>query len=111
MRVIAIDARRKNKYFVIDIKLINSLTILKEIQESFNGVYDVCCSNTKVYEVEKITIIGVDNQNLSCNTQLCAPETFDYNITCNGKTILTTIYFSTQRIILVNGLNQNNKLL
>jgi hypothetical protein len=92
-------------------KLINFLTIIKEIKASYDGVFDECVSNTRAYQVDKITIIGGGNPDFSCNTQLCTPQTFDYNITCNGKTILTTVYFSTQRAIIEKGLNQKGKLL
>ncbi len=77
-----------------------------EIKNISLGIFDVCVSNTKKYKVEKIIANDVYYTDFNCNQQICDSGTGDYNITCNGKTILTTVSFPTQRIILQNGMNK-----
>jgi hypothetical protein len=90
--------------------LINFLNNSKELTDSFYGVYENCISTSEDIQVEKITSDQSSQVNFSCNTQLCAPDSQDYNITVNGKTILTAVNYPTERIIIDQGLNRKIRI-
>jgi hypothetical protein len=80
------------------------LIMTKELQISYRGLHKQCLSNSKNFQVEKITIVDSGPINLTCNTQICTPGQLSYNITSKGEIIETLVNFTTRRIIIEKGL-------